>query len=239
MTKRIVLFACVVALVFSSCTRENYKKVRLASMSIESVVVGGLTVNTTSDFLWEKNQLTAISESMNGNPMSFEVYVYDGKNVVEVYEQSGKWHKYFTYQKGKLESFYETDAEGNTIISGKVLAFTKKGEIQEMFYDNGYQKHHYFFTWENGDLVSAQDTRTDETGEVVTNYAYTYDNSPSVYTGMPIVQAIGDCFELATRGSKHNKTSEGYTYAYDDDNRLVSASKDNITVRYTYVDNEK
>ena len=65
------------------------------------------------------------------------------------------------------------------------------------------------------------------------------DNSPSVYTGMPIVQAIGDCFELATRGSKHNKTSEGYTYVYDDDNRLVSASKDNITVRYTYVDNEK
>lgn len=129
--------------------------------------------------------------------------------------------------------------ENDTTTWGEVTAYTEDGHVREYLDYNNYRLSRWTITWADGDAIEVKEEIL-EPEELVTTrvVTYTYDNNPSVFTGIPLAWAIkdGDGIAVARFMSKHNQIEEGYTYNYDENGLLTSIVAENDSTFYNYIE---
>lgn len=249
MKKKVFLAACIAAMALTGCkknpqpepTPEPQTVSRLASVVIKNVMPNGMETKMLANYSWENGNLIQEQDSII-TPMLTLVtgqnFVYENGNVVRIEETSGSWTHYFTYEDGLLKTFVDINVN-DTMYCGEVTAYNADGIIEEVIYDLGETKNKYHLTWVDGDAT--QYTKyvifPAEQADTLTS-TFAYDGKPSVFTGFPLAFMFGgsNATYLVERLSKHNVLNEGYTYNYDEKDRLVSKVKENDSTFYYYIE---
>jgi len=237
-----------VAMLFVSCKKDDptpTSKVYLTQIYDISLnpVTGDTTMTNIQDYVWENGLLKRYLISIYYNSVNMSMggyeYYYSGTNCIKAHylsENSWKPDRFFTYENGRLTSAFEV-SDGDTLIKVTVHSYTEDGHIKSMtLYEVLPDRTSDFeFTWENGDLKTLH---LHEVGTEILDetYTYSYDNSPNVYTGMPLTEAVFSPFNKMYRyASKHNPVKEGEDLKYLN-GRLVSVKCNKYITYYTYSD---
>ena len=236
MARKLFFAVCIAALLFSSCQKEKFSKIRMANYSL---VTSTGAVAISNDYVWLDGILQEKSDYIGFQPFGHQYFVYDNDNLVEMNDEIAQEHQYYYYNGERLKSFLSI-INGDTTINGKVISYTSKGEIKEVEYYEPAGRTIFEFRWDKGNVTEMRKQLLDNQDNLVfdTTYRYNFDKSPSIYTGIP------SCLHLITpalfpeRASKNNLFSDEYEYTYDEQNRLVEFTKPNsgLTTRITYLE---
>ena len=238
---------------FTQCHREEEDdtatdNVRLTQIYAENLSPASADImfTTTKDFVWEngllKNDHATVSTPSLGIINTIETnYYYSGNNCIEIHttatsaSSNDDIHKYFTYNGERMTKAVEIE-DGDTIRIVTIHSYTDDGHVKSMTFqgiDPGIITD-YELTWENGDLTKYRVHHVVPSAEDET-YAYSYDNYPSVYTGVPLVDYIFAPNDMAFRGSKHNCLTDGEENTYAN-GRLVAVKNSSMNRYYTFSD---
>ena len=255
MTKKLFLAACIAVMALTGCkkdpqpeptpepTPEPQTVSRLASVVRKSVLSTGFEAKVMYCCSWENGNLIQVIDSTFlpfGNAVvTVQNLIYENGKHVRTEETNGVWQHYFTYDNdGMLKTF--TDIyENDTLFSGGVTAYNAEGKVEEVVFHSSFSTKRYHFTWEDGDVVQLVRYLTSDDGQADTlTDNIVYDGKTSAYTGTPLSTCLigNDVTFILDRISKHNVLDAGYTYNYDEKDRLVSIVKENDSTFYYYIE---
>lgn len=250
MKKTLIWAACFAALAFTSChkdptptptpTPEPQTVTRLASWENHNAT-NVLAMDIFATYKWEKGTLMHECDSIVIPVMTTVSHLkmyYEGGNLVKKAEENGSWYNAFTYENGRIKTFLDVH-DGDSVSWGEVTVYNVDGNVEEFFtYDKFGLKTKWNLTWADGDVVKEvkEILAPEDMIETVTT-TYTYDNKPNAYTGFPLGSNIVDGgYRVASRMSKHNMISEGYTYNYNEKGFLTSIVAEKDSTFFNYIE---
>lgn len=248
MKRQLICAACAAVLAFTSChkeptptpTPEPQTVTRLDGIkSYNSTTVYPL--ETFVSYTWDKDVLTHEYDSIFATIITYanhNIMTYENGNLVKIEEGNGKWQNFFTYENGLIKTYLDIH-DGDSMCWCEVKSFTADGNIEELVTYDNFKTTKWSLTWENGDAIKVVEDIIEPAELAKTNvYTYTYDDKPNIFTGFPLAYAVidGSGVRIATRASKHNMKSEGYTYNYDEKGFLTSMVKENDSTFYHYIE---